>query len=441
MAIRTVPDIRGTPTGAMRAPTEPAAARLPFYALMFFTFVVLVAPQELFPALAPLHLAFVSAAVAAATHVADRLRQARPPTLREPETRLTLLLFGLGALSVPTSYWAGGSMQTLLSLLGKSLIVFLLLANILVTAGRLRAMLWLLTLCSTVPALVVVKDYLEGDLVRARVQGYVSALASNPNDVALTLNIIIPLAVGLALASRSRGPRVALASAVALGAAGVVVTFSRAGFIFLATTLFLYLGRLKKERIWIVLLLLLLLVLMLNVDGFTDRLRTIGDVETEASARARWETMKNALRLMIEHPLFGVGIGQSILALNDIGGVRWSHVHNVYLEIAVDLGIPALLVYLLLFYRALRSVTEAKRAWRARGVELYHLAQGLEISLIGFAVAAMFYPVAYHFFFYYLVGLAVAVKKLCGQEVLAQAGHEHAAGGEGPGITDRGLRR
>jgi len=438
MALGTVPAVGDAST--LAAPAGSTAARLPFYALMFFTFVVLVAPQGLFPALAPLHLALVAATVAAATHVANRLSRAAPLTVTEPEIRLALLLFGLGVLSVPTSYWIEGSVQTL-ALFGKSLIVFLLLANILVTAARLRAMLWLLTLGSTVPALSVVKNYLEGNLLLGRVRGYLSTLTSNPNDLALTLNIVIPLAVGLALASRRRGHRVALAAAIALGAAGIVTTFSRAGFIFLTTTLFLYLRRLKKGRSGIVLLLLLLLVLMLNVDGFIGRLETIVDVDSEGSAHARWQTMKSAFGLMLEYPLFGVGIGQNVLALNEVGAPRWSLVHNVYLQIAVDLGIPALLVYVLLFYRAFRSVREARRAWSTRGVDLYYLAQGLEISMLGFAVAAMFYPIAYHFFFYYLLGLAMVVKGLCRQEILANAGDERAAGEGRAAIDDQGLRR
>src|SRR5207245_4558290 len=90
------------------------AARLPFYALMFFTFVVLIAPQGLVPALAPLHLALVAATVAALAHVADRMSRGRPLTVMEPEVVLALLLFGLGILSVPTSYWPRGSVQTLL---------------------------------------------------------------------------------------------------------------------------------------------------------------------------------------------------------------------------------------------------------------------------------------------------------------------------------------
>src|SRR5213594_2440137 len=251
--------VRSSRTTVKRASAPPA--RLPFCALMFFTFVVLIAPQGLVPSLAPLHLALIAAAVAALAHVADRMSRSRPLTVMEPEVLLALLLFALGILSVPTSYWPRGSVQTLLTLLGKSLILLLLLANILVTTERLRTMLWLLTLASTVPALAVVKDYLEGDLVRGRVSGYLSALTSNPNDVALTLNIILPLAVGLALASRNRSQRLALAAVIALGVAGVVVTFSRAGFLCLTLTLFLYLAQLKRGRIGIVLLALLLVVL------------------------------------------------------------------------------------------------------------------------------------------------------------------------------------
>src|SRR2546426_1669430 len=122
-AVGTAPAVRSSRTAVKQASAP--AARLPFYALMFFTFVVLVAPQGLFPALAPLHLALVAATVAAATHVANRLSRAAPLTVTEPEIRLALLLFGLGVLSVPTSYWIEGSVQTLLGLFGKSLLVFL----------------------------------------------------------------------------------------------------------------------------------------------------------------------------------------------------------------------------------------------------------------------------------------------------------------------------
>jgi O-antigen ligase len=401
-------------------PRRRALPRLPFWALMFFTGIVLIAPQEMFPVLAPFKPALLSALLAAGVHVADRMSRGTSLTADEPEIRLTLLLFALAVLSVPTSYWPAGSVQTLLDLLGKSLMVFLLLANIVVTPARLRAIVWLLAMGATVPAAVVLHDFVHGDLVRNRVQGYVSGIASNPNDVALTLNIITPLAVGLALATRRRFQKAVLAAAVALAAAGIVATFSRAGFFYLSTTVVLYLTRLRRGRRAIVLLLILLIALAFTVDGFVDRIGSSTDVQHEGSARERWETLFSATSLIMHHPLLGAGIGQSIIALNETGGVRWRNIHNVYLEIAADLGLPALIVYLLLFLRAVRSVMTARRALRARGSSLYHLAQGLEISLFGFAVAAMFYPIAYHLFVYYLLGLAVAVKLIARRQTAGE---------------------
>jgi O-antigen ligase len=98
-------------------------------------------------------------------------------------------------------------------------------------------------------------------------------------------------------------------------------------------------------------------------------------------------------------------------ALNEARGSAWTKVHNVYLEYAVDLGLPGLLLFLLLFHACLAKARSTRR--RAASVpslrELCCLAEGVEISLLAFAVAAFFHPVAYHFYFYYPAGLAVAV--------------------------------
>ena len=45
--------------------------------------------------------------------------------------------------------------------------------------------------------------------------------------------------------------------------------------------------------------------------------------------------------------------------------------------------------------------------------ELSWLAEGLSIAIVAFTVAAFFHPVAYHFYFYCLAGLAVAAGALC----------------------------
>jgi O-antigen ligase len=86
-------------------------------------------------------------------------------------------------------------------------------------------------------------------------------------------------------------------------------------------------------------------------------------------------------------------------------------VHNAYLEYGVELGIPGMGLFLLLMWSCLRRTREARElARRTPGAErLFLLAEGVQVSLISYAVSALFHPLAYHFHFYYFAGLAVGL--------------------------------
>jgi O-antigen ligase len=100
------------------------------------------------------------------------------------------------------------------------------------------------------------------------------------------------------------------------------------------------------------------------------------------------------------------------LALNEVRGPTWTIVHNVYLQYAIDLGIPGLVLFVMLLRGVVRSARYAQHAGGARQSGLFHLAEGIRISLIAFAVAALFHPVGYHFYFYYFAGLAIAARTI-----------------------------
>ena len=185
----------------------------------------------------------------------------------------------------------------------------------------------------------------------------------------------------------------------------------------LATTFAMYLWRLRKrpERRWAVAALVIALVCIpLLPSGYWDRLSTITnkDSDTTGSAQERWRDMVAAANLVIQNPIVGVGVGMNIRALNEERGPYWLAVHNVYLEYAVELGIPGLVLFLMLLAGCMKSTMSVQQ--RSAGVpalrELFCLAEGIHTSLIAFAVAAVFHPVAYHFYFYYMAGLAIAAK-------------------------------
>src|SRR5690349_6323614 len=403
---------------ALRAPAAVAAPHgaAPFWALMAFTVILLLAPQTFFPALAPLRIALVAAAAAGLAFVFERAARRLPLVELTRETVIVLLLLGWSAATLPLSYWPGGSVAFLVNTYLKTLIVFWLLSHCVDTVPRLQTVAWALSLMALPIAVAGVLHLASGQFVEqglsaheSRIQGYDAALTQNPNDLALTLNLILPLTIGLFLASRHAGASAALLACITFEVMGVIATFSRGGFLTLGVTFVLYVRALSTrpgQRRWAALALVLALAaLPFLPEGFTERMSTIADIQADesGSAQARLSDTLVALQYIAFHPVAGAGIGMDVLALNEMRGELWKEVHNAYLQYAVDLGIPGLVLLAMLLLGALRCAREAQQAAQpgaASGDDLFHLAEGIRISLVAFAVAALFHPVAYHFYFY-----------------------------------------
>ena len=92
-----------------------------------------------------------------------------------------------------------------------------------------------------------------------RITGYEAPLTQNPNDLALMLNLLLPLAIGLLLTRPRPLLRTLLLMTIVLDAAGIVITFSRAGFLALAVTTVAWLWkfRRRRERGWVLAILVL----------------------------------------------------------------------------------------------------------------------------------------------------------------------------------------
>lgn len=425
--------------GAAPAPGHKATFRkescegggVSFWALMAFTFILLLAPQERFPVLAPLRIAMLAAALAVGAHVFGRLSRGLPVIAWSAPAAIVLGLVGWAVITLPFSYWPGGSVTFLLESFFKTVIVFLLLANVIDSLARLKRMAWGLVLMSVPLAVTTVGNFMSGDAMQGgdRVIGYSAGLTANPNDLALMLNLLLPLCIALLLASGRTGIRILLASIACLLTIAIVATFSRAGFLTLMVTglTYLWLYRNHAGRAWIpVVAVLALLALPIIPSGYVERITTIVNIEDDSthSAETRIDDMKAAVRLAVTNPMLGSGIGMNVLALNEARGETWTAVHNVYLQLLVELGLPGLGLFLLLYARCLRATGRVLSALKAdRSGGLFHIAEGLRVSLIAFSVAALFHPVAYHFYFYLVAGLAIAAGAICGAEHSAPDKH------------------
>lgn len=398
----------------------------PFVALQAFIVILLLAPQALFPILSPFRVALVAAAGGIGMHALDRFFAHRPISIVTREIVLAACLAAWAAVGVPFSYWPGGSLSLLLDIFIKSLAIFWLIANIVGTPARFRAVTMTLVVASVPLALVALMHFVSGDLAPGsqpgafqRITGYSAPLTENPNDLALTLNLLLPFSVAGLIRARGAPARVMLAVVILLSATAIVLTFSRAGFLVLAAMFALYLWKLSRsdQRHWAVAAVLLAIVLVSVLPGsYLDRIGTIADMRTDqtGSSQARWGGMVAAAGLALAHPFLGVGAGMNILALNETHGAHWKEVHNVYLEYGADLGLPGLTLFLALFWSCWSRTRRMQRD--TAGVpgreDLHQYGVAVEVSLVAFAVSGMFHPVGYNFYFYIIAGLAVALGML-----------------------------
>jgi O-antigen ligase len=411
---------------AVAAVATETGGSLAFWALIAFTAILLLSPQAWIPALKVIRIAFLAAGIAMAAHVAERTIHRQAITPMSPEIGIVLALVAWAVLTLPLSIWPGGSVRVLTDNYLKAVAFFWLLGTIVTSTDRLRKLAWTLVLCSIPLAATGIRNYLSGDVLSTgvsgfyRIEGYMggSGLTSNPNDLALMLNLIVPIAGVLVFISRGVARVVAL-GAMLLAIAAIVLTFSRAGFMTLAASFVMFLAVLMRRKApgaAFGLLLVAVCVPPLLPEGYAQRLGTITNIEADAtgSAQGRWRDLQAAVAVVGKNPVIGVGIGQDILAMNAQRGDDWTQVHNAYLQYAVDLGVPGVLLFAwlhLLCYRTARAVE--KRAGREPAYRnLALLAAGVQVSLVAFFVAAMFHPIAYQFYFFCIGGLAVALRNI-----------------------------
>jgi O-antigen ligase len=394
-----------------------------FRAVLVLLFIMILAPQALFPALAPFRIALVAAFFAVVSYLKDRLGRQEHGLVWHRELCLAGALLVWALVTVPFSFWPGGSLSFVLDIYLKTLVLFWLLAGTVDTTERLRKTAWALTLMAIPLAATTLQHFASSDVPGAkRILGYEAPLTANPNDLALMLNLVLPFTLALFLLHEGFFARLFLVGCMALDAGAIFATFSRAGFLTLsAVALFSCLKLLgRRERGFAFAALALALMSMpFWPEGYVERLATITDVESDptGSAQERWADTFGAGRLILANPVIGAGAGQGSLALNTQRGgmwreAMWKDVHNVYLEYAVELGLPGLALFLTLLARCIWNARRVQRECRENKHlrDLTHLAEGVETALWAFVIEAFFHPVAYQPYFYWLAGLAVAVR-------------------------------
>jgi O-antigen ligase len=293
-------------------------------------------------------------------------------------------------------------------------------------------MILLALAASVLMSVAALNDYRAGRLALAgtRIKGLIGGLFDNPNDLALHLVTMVPLAVCLMLGRRGLLKKLLYGLTALVMAATVVVTFSRGGFLGLMVASAVLAWKLaRKNRVLVVALgaVALLAFVVAAPSEYGGRLSTIFGGDVTGSASARQELFWRSLHVSLRYPIFGVGLGNF-----HFKSLREQVSHNSYTQVSAEMGMAALAVYCLFMlvpFRRLRAI-ERETLGVKEHARYYYLAAGLQASLAGYMVSSFFASVAHLWYVYYLVGYAVCVRRLyaLGTNGAVPGGARRAAG-------------
>ena len=188
--------------------------------------------------------------------------------------------------------------------------------------------------------------------------GRVTSLFSNPNILAVYLLLYFPFSLWATFLPENKGRmRVFYAITTVFGAICILLTWSRGAWLGLFLELFLFLlFHSRKTRFALRFAPLLLILVPFLPSNFKSRLLSIGDLG-ESSIRYRLQTWQGALQTFKHYP-FGIGVGErawrTIYPHFAVSGTKTvMHAHNIFLQVATELGAVGLVVFSLLVGTAL----------------------------------------------------------------------------------------
>ena len=378
--------------------------------VFLFTLILYFRPYELTPALSWLSSsAFWIAVVTIAVFLPTQLGLEGNLTTRTREVNLVLLLTLAVSLSIPLALSPEAALAGFGDYL-KVVVVFVVMVNVVRTTNRLKALLLLALTASCFMSLAALNDYRLGNLALEgkRISGSIGGMFGNPNDLALHLVTMTPLAIALSLSTRSLLRKFLYAVCAALFVMAIVVTFSRGGVLGLVVAAFVLVIKLTRNLRLLtgaVFLALVLVGLAFSPAEFRERVFTTGDQSTIR----RTDDLKRSIYLAIRHPVFGVGMSNFVLYSNQAKAT-----HNAYTQVAAETGLAAAAFYVLFLVAPLKPLRRIERdnLKEKKKPPAYYLAIGLQASLVGYMVSSFFASVAFLWYAYYLVAYAIAFRRI-----------------------------
>ena len=296
--------------------------------------------------------------------------------------------------------------------------------GLITTKTRIQAMCW--TICVALGYYIAKgAGFFAFTGGSARIYGPLDSMIWDNNNFALAVIVTIPLLNYLRRSSALWVTSLAVAAVMAMSYLTVVGTYSRGGLVGLAVV---SLGMWVRSRSRLIPLLLVAVGVLMGPSVLPPewgaRMSTIPVFFEDESFVGRQEAWDVAIGLAADRPVFGGGFSATELdqvfdRYNDGITRQGTAAHSVYFQVLGDHGYTGLFLYLLLMAFSWANLQQV-RAWsvvRPRLQWAVHLAEGMQISLVGFAVTGALLSMAYYDLYVLLIALSSVLRTVVSNEL------------------------
>lgn len=265
-----------------------------------------------------------------------------------------LLLGGLSSLSVSSSIKSAAVFICLMT-------SYFLITNLVTTTKMIRS-LSIVTVASLLICSLygIYQNYfgiseaawLDSDMF-SEIETRVYSTFGNPNVFGEYLIMVIPIALALLFTKQSAKKRFAALCIAGISGIALIFTWSRGAWLGFGISMILFFLLLSRRTMIVYMggIMCLPFALPYLPSSIVTRFTSIGNL-ADTSTNYRVSIWKAAVRMIYDHPLSGIGIGEGAFAIMyqnySLSGIEAApHSHMLYLQIWIETGLVGLVVFLM----------------------------------------------------------------------------------------------
>lgn len=315
---------------------------------------------------------------------------------RTPFDELILMFVLFSAASIWNSPDRGFSFYNYYHLMGRYILIYYLVVNNIHSTSQIKKLGLIIVGSALAVTIFGFYQYLFSSGMSAEWVDYeqfpdlkfrVFSTLENPNLLAGFLVTMMSIAAGLGCRADMLRRRAMFLGVAAIMGVCLVLTYSRGAWLSVLAVVAVFGVLYNRKILWLILLLPLLS--LFSHDVLLERLMSIMN-PTDTSSTLRLALWESTVAMIADHPIFGIGWGAYWMVYPNYdffinnASTRIVHAHNMYLNIAAEIGIPGLLAFLAITYGHIKTAAKLMNSLADKYTS--GLLMGIAAGLVGLMI-------------------------------------------------------